>query len=180
MTVNVYPADSGSMKRFLCRFAPEGNCLLSRDITEQAGGNVSLWELSVDGQGRLYLFLDNGEMLIAAVSEHKESAWSFIEESLTQEKGELYAELWLTYPALKRKLDERAEAALEREELNREDLDMVLSLLPNAMPLFSAEGDEAIKIINEEAPAYYSGQKGADDVVSVIQNRVQLYVNENR
>lgn len=45
---------------------------------------------------------------------------------------------------------------------------------------FVAEGDEVIKIINEEAPACYSGQKGADDVVSVIQNRVQLYVNENR
>ncbi len=132
-----------------------------------------------DGRGG-HLLLSGNVYGIAAVSEHKESAWSFIEESLTQEKGELYAEFWLTYPALKRKLEERAEAALEREELNREDLDMVLSLLPNAMPLFSAEGDEVIKIINEEAPACYSGQKGADDVVSVIQNRIQLYVNENR
>ena len=35
-------------------------------------------------------------------------------------------------------------------------------------------------LINEEAPACYSGQKGVDDVAGIIQNCVQLYVNENR
>ncbi len=64
MTANVYPADYSSMKRFLCRFDPEGNCLFSRDITEQAGKDVSLRGLTMDGQGRLYLFLDNGEILL--------------------------------------------------------------------------------------------------------------------
>ena len=39
--------------------------------------------------------------------------------------------------------------------------------------------DEIINIINEEAGAYYSGQKGVDNVVSVIQNRIKLYVDEN-
>lgn len=34
MTANVYPADSGSMKRFLCKMDSEGNCLFSKDITE--------------------------------------------------------------------------------------------------------------------------------------------------
>lgn len=63
-TANVYPTDSGSMKRFLCRFDSEGNCLLSKDITEQAGINVSLLGLNVDGQGRLYIFVDNGEILM--------------------------------------------------------------------------------------------------------------------
>ncbi|MCM1102204.1 MAG: hypothetical protein NC398_12575, partial [Acetatifactor muris] len=42
MTANVYPADSGSMKRFLCRYDLEGNCLFSKDITEKAGRNVSI------------------------------------------------------------------------------------------------------------------------------------------
>ena len=118
---------------------------------------------------------------IAAVSEYKESAWSFIEEVLTQEKiGELYKEFWLTYPSLKETLNERAEAAIERKELNRDELDALLDLLPDATPFFSVKEDEIIKIINEEAPAYYSGQKGAEDVAGIIQNRVQLYVNESR
>lgn len=63
MTANVYPA-SGSMKRFLCRFDLEGNCLFSEDITEKAGSNVSIHGLTVDSQGRLYIFLDNGELLL--------------------------------------------------------------------------------------------------------------------
>ena len=63
LTANVYPAD-GSMKRFLCRFDWEGNCLFSKDITELAGPDVSLCGLNVDSQERLYLFLDNGEVLL--------------------------------------------------------------------------------------------------------------------
>ena len=64
MTANVYPTDYSSMKRFLCRFDSEGNCLFSKDITEQAGRNVSLRGLTVDDQGRLYIILDNGEILL--------------------------------------------------------------------------------------------------------------------
>jgi len=133
---------------------------------------------TADGRGG-HLLISSDAYAIAAVSEHKESAWSFIEQSLTQEKSELYTEFWLTYPALKEELDERAEAAMEREELNRDELNVLLELIPDARPLFSAKDDEVIQIINEEAPAYYSGQKGVDDVVSIIQNRIQLYVNEN-
>lgn len=36
------------------------------------------------------------------------------------------------------------------------------------------------KIINEEVPAYFSGQKTAQDVANTIQNRVSNYVAENR
>lgn len=37
LTANVYSADYGSMKRFLCKFDSQGKCLFSRDITEQSG-----------------------------------------------------------------------------------------------------------------------------------------------
>lgn len=59
MTANVYPA-SGGMKRFLCRFDAEGNCLFSRDITEQAGGNVSIHGLYADSRGRRSLCRGRG------------------------------------------------------------------------------------------------------------------------
>lgn len=51
MTANVYPSDYSHMKRFLCRFDSEGNCLFSRNITEQAGRGASLDRLAVDGGG---------------------------------------------------------------------------------------------------------------------------------
>ncbi len=36
------------------------------------------------------------------------------------------------------------------------------------------------EIIDEEAQPFYNGQKSVDEVVSVIQSRVSIYVNENR
>lgn len=134
---------------------------------------------TADGKGG-HLLISSDAYAIAAVSEHKESAWAFIEDSLTREKSELYAELWLTYPTLKKKLDERVETAVAIDRFTWDDVNVAFQLVPDATPFFSVEDDEIMKIISEEAGAYYSGQKGMDDVVSVIQNRVQLYVNENK
>lgn len=134
---------------------------------------------TADGRGG-HLLISSDAYAIATVSEHKESAWDFIEDSLTREKSKLYAELWITYPTLKKTLDERVEAAIAGDRFTWDDVNVALELVPDATPFFSVEDDEVIKIINEEAGAYYSGQKGIDDVVSVIQNRIQLYVNEKQ
>lgn len=64
--------------------------------------------------------------------------------------------------------------------LTCEDVNVMLNLVPDAQPYFDAEGDEVIRIICEEAAGYHSGQKSAEEVAGVIQNRVHLYVNENR
>ncbi len=134
---------------------------------------------TVDGGGG-HLLISSDAYAIAAVSERKESAWDFIEDSLTREKSELYEELWLTYSTLKKTLDERVETALARDEFTWDDVNVALKLIPDATPFFSVKDDEIVNIINEEAGAYYSGQKRIDEVVSVIQNRIQLYVNENK
>ena len=68
---------------------------------------------------------------------------------------------------------------IEFHALTREEIDTILVLARDARPYFSAQEDEIIKIIGEEAPACYSGQKSPEDVAAIIQNRVQLYVNEN-
>ncbi len=39
---------------------------------------------------------------------------------------------------------------------------------------------ELMNIITEEAGAYFSGQKTVDEVVDIIQNRANIYINENR
>lgn len=151
-----------------------------RDYVKMFGGDAACVGFpTTDGKGG-HLLISSDAYAIATVSEHKESAWQFIEETLTQEKkGELYVELWFTYPSLNKKLNEKAEAAIKKDEVTWDDVNMVLKLVQDATPFFSVEDDIIIKIINEEAGAYYSGQKGIDDVVSVIQNRIQLYVNEN-
>ena len=37
-----------------------------------------------------------------------------------------------------------------------------------------------LNIITEETESFFSGQKSAKDAADVIQNRIQIYVNENR
>lgn len=69
---------------------------------------------------------------------------------------------------------------IEFHALTQEEIDTILVLAKDAKPYFSAEEDEVIRIIVEEALACYSGQKSPEDVAKIIQNRVQLYVDENR
>ena len=64
--------------------------------------------------------------------------------------------------------------------LTQDEVDEILNLVKEAIPSFSIQDDDVIKIISEESVVYYSGQKSAEDVVSVIQNRVQNFVSENR
>ena len=62
----------------------------------------------------------------------------------------------------------------------QEEVDVVLALMDEAKPVSYGGEDEVMKIINEEAEGYYSGQKSVDEVVGVIQSRVQIYVSENK
>ena len=43
-----------------------------------------------------------------------------------------------------------------------------------------SNSQELINIITEEAAPYFAGQKNVNEVADIIQNRVQIYVNENR
>lgn len=153
--------------------------MMIRDYVKMFGEDTACVGFpTADGRGG-HLLLSGNVYAISSLSAHKENAWRFIEESLTQEKqNELYTGFYISYPSLKRKLDERAAAAIEKEEISRDEINVVLDLIPDAAPCFSVRDDEIINIIKEEAPAYYSGQKGIDDVVGIIQNRIQLYVDE--
>lgn len=60
----------------------------------------------------------------------------------------------------------------------QEEVDTVLALMETAKPA-SYGSEDILKIINEEAGVFYSGQKTVDDTVKVIQSRIQMYVSEN-
>ena len=62
---------------------------------------------------------------------------------------------------------------------NEEDVDLVLGLLKDARSISEGFDQAIIDIISEEAGAYFHGQKSAEDVASIIQNRLQNYVSEN-
>lgn len=156
---------------------------------------------TVDGSGGTLLFTNNA-FGIAAASANKSGAWEFIEGVLKQEEPGFDEVLYFYYPSLQGKLNAMIDAAIERDSyydadkfpalifedgtefdyhaLTWDEVNVITDLLREAKPFFDAEDDEIIKIINEEASGYFGGQKGIEETVSVIQNRVQLYVNENR
>jgi hypothetical protein len=58
------------------------------------------------------------------------------------------------------------------------DNEKIMDLI-NSISYVSRRDENIIKIISEEAPAFFEGQKSAAEVAGIIQNRVSLYVSEN-
>lgn len=148
-----------------------------------------------------------GEMTYAlsAKSKNLDGAWSFVRYYLTQEYQDTVQEQEYNLPVLRSSFEDSVKAAMEKpyyldedgnkveyddtyyingEEivlppLTQEQVDQIVSFVESVDKC--AYYNEAItNIINEEAGAYFSGQKSAKDVAGIIQSRVQVYVNENR
>ena len=62
----------------------------------------------------------------------------------------------------------------------QEEVDLTMKLMELAKPVTYSQEDEVLNIINEEAAAFYKGQKNVDEVASVIQSRIKIYVGENK
>ncbi len=66
----------------------------------------------------------------------------------------------------------------EVEIATQEEVDELRGIIEEAQ-LAPTMDNEISSIIMEEVEPYFQGQKGVEDVMTVIQSRVQLYVNEN-
>ena len=63
-------------------------------------------------------------------------------------------------------------------EFGKDDLDALEKILEGLS--FSVNSErEVLKIIMEEAGAYFAGQKSTDEVSDIIQSRIQVYLKEN-
>lgn len=143
------------------------------------------------------------QFALSAKSGNKEGAWAFLRTFLTDE----YQKENITYsfPLSVKRLNELAEEAMEKpyyldENGNKEEYDskyyingQEITIPPMTKQetedfmeqLYSftqvyKQDDTLLNIITEEAAPYFAGQKSAKDVASIIQSRVQIYVNENR
>lgn len=63
-------------------------------------------------------------------------------------------------------------------DATQEEVDIIMQLIETARPAYSSN-DQILNIINEEAAAFYQGQKSVDEVANIIQSRISIYVNEN-
>ncbi len=145
----------------------------------------------------------NYTFMISARSKHQEGAWQYVRQFLTEEyqtSDQMYE-----MPVLKSAFQEKAKQAMERpywtdEDGNKEYYDDTWYINGEEIilePFTQAEvdaicefiytvnrtayyNDDIRNIITEEAEAFFSGQKGVQEVVDIIQSRAQVFVNENR
>ena len=141
------------------------------------------------------------EIAINASSKDKDGCWSFVRRFLLDEYQNAVEMYW---PVSITALDRLANAATEPlyyedENGNRVEDHIVVNVGGEdiALPRISDSevdqlyaflkglGSEAYydvsieNIVAEESAAFFAGQKSAEDVASVIQSRVQIYMNEN-
>lgn len=140
---------------------------------------------------------------ISSKAQNKEGAWEFLKSFLSEEYQKNYISWYM--PVLKSALDAQFEEDMTPEYFEedgekveqpkttwgyddfevkiyaakQEEIDAIKELIDSADGIGNTN-EEITAIIAEETAAYFEGQKNAKEVADIIQNRVQIYVNENR
>ena len=139
-------------------------------------------------------------------SENKDGVWEFIRFNLTKERQDTIPNANTGFPIMKSSLEKQFEEDMTPEyyeeadgtktekpkstwgndeftvdvfAAGREQVDRVREMIETAA-YGSGTDEKMFAIIYEEAQVYFEGQKSVEDVASLIQNRVQTYINEAR
>lgn len=141
------------------------------------------------------------EYAISAKSKHKDVAWEFLRYYLVDD---YQSKLTYGLPIQKKYFKEQAQEALQRpywvnkdgekeyyddyfwmngeriplSPMSQEQIDEAVAMI-ESITKHPYENQELMNIINEDMGAFFSGQKSAQEVAETIQNRAQLYVDEN-
>ncbi len=150
-------------------------------------GYVPAFYIFEDG---VHPVLDPGRdctLYINANSAHPEVAWEFLSFILSEEAQEtLYTADPLNHnlPVMKKVFLGEAQEIMENEkptwmqfELTKERVDAEAAYLEDTRAL-SWKTQSIVEIIIEEADGYFDGVKDLQQVLDVVQNRVQLYLDE--
>ncbi len=142
----------------------------------------------------------NLQLSMSASSSVKDGCWEFMRYFLSEEYQKTIDSAW---PVSQTQIDAMAETAKKKptytdengkeveyddtwyigdteiviEPMTDESIERVLGYLGNVSQIGNYN-DSINEIIREEAAAYFSGQKSAEEVADIIQSRVQIYVNE--
>lgn len=149
----------------------------------------------------------NGGIALNAKSKCKDGAWEFVKTFLSDEyQNSLVDGLGWGFPVKKSALDKQFEKDMTPEyyedengnqveqmktswgyddfnidiyAATQEEIDAVKEIISSAERTSGSVNQELTNIITEETEAFFKGQKSAKDTADIIQNRIQIYVNEN-
>ena len=169
------------------------------NLYTEENGIINLGYPTADGAAPL-ISLDNGLAISENVSDEvEEGAWAFICFMLENLDGEDEWSLPITKAGLEAVLQSAQEQSwyMDGDEkvyyddyyyigdveytispLTDEQVDDFMAYIESAGTAGSYDSD-LLDIITEEAAAYFSGDKSASEVASLIQNRVKIYLGEN-
>lgn len=159
--------------------------------SEMFNGDMALKGFpDVPGSGAVFNMNGTG-LAIASTCENQDAAWSFVRTLLTREYQENYTYGFCTNRELcEENLQNMVgqsyytydESTGEEKEIKftQENADLIADLIDNTSMVADYNTSQINDIINEEVAYYFSGEKTAQDVAATIQNRVSIYVNEQR
>lgn len=159
--------------------------------SEMFNGDMALKGFpDVPGSGAVFNMNGTG-LAIASTCENQDAAWSFVRTLLTREYQENNTYGFCTNREL---CEENIQSMVgesyysydqvtgEEKEIifTQENADLITDLINNTSMVADYNTSQINDIINEEVAYYFSGEKTAQDVAATIQNRVSIYVNEQR
>lgn len=147
------------------------------------------------------VIMPDNEFAITAKAKNPDGAWEFVKYFLTEEYQNSVSGLPImesAYAGLMEKAKEKPFYMDEndvKQEYDRtywlgdqeikigvntdEDNEKLMNFIKSVNSKQSYD-KELVKIITEEAEAYFSGQKSVDEVADIIQNRASTYISESR
>lgn len=152
---------------------------------------------SYDGRGPL-ISVDSS-VAISAQTQEPDACWQFVQLLLSEDVQTMYGESDYCTPVninafentghaviddYNRYVQDQLRWASEAEirayglyELDYSCIDRFQELIENCSQVASQDS-AVITIVREEMPAYFSGQKDIDEVIEVMEDRVQTFINE--
>ncbi len=136
-------------------------------ITEKSANNEEIWKI-------LKHIITNPKLAEMGLPSYRPSFESACEKAMEKNMVKAADGSIVEAPVMEIELDD---IVIEIFASTKADIEKVKNLCEIAEPMKNAS-PEIKNIINEEAFAYFNGQKTIDEVAGIIQNRAMLYLNE--
>lgn len=145
------------------------------------------WDVGFPTRDGELCFLLNPMMQFSIYSNspNKDGAWAFLEFVLSEEEQNWYGSEFGGFPVRK----DAFEAYLTRpydavhkmadDYTSEETVEKLREVMAHLYVQQYTESGEISRIIDEETQAFFAGDKTVEQCVEIIQNRVQLYLDEN-
>ncbi len=161
-----------------------------------------------EGKNKACIIPSSSSLAIASSSKEKDAAWDFVKNVITDDlyKNSAISDMFVDeIPSGKKQFDKLARRMSAKEEYteedgtvvkpssgvgsmndfeyatgscSEEDINIIRELIKSS--IIKNDNSAVLSIVESEINNYFNGSKTLDELVSVLQDRVGKYVNENR